>query len=307
MPFSPVDMFPGPGNGPASMRIAVIVASIRRSEEIYQLLYHLARQSKQPSSIILSVERKSDLPDHLDPRVQIVMGPKGLTAQRNRGLELALDTSDIIIFFDDDFLPTDNTLDKISVLFYENSDIIGATGRVLRDGVKLGGLSYEEAIATLESHTHHLTEPEIVNIDSQDLYGCNMAFRTAAIGNTRFDEKLPLYAWQEDVDFAGQLSAKGRVVKTNAFCGVHRGVNKGRSPGFALGYSQMVNPTYLVRKGTMLPLKATKLMMKNFIANHVRVLYPEAFIDRAGRMRGNWLGLWHIMAKKSDPTTILRF
>src|ERR1700692_235657 len=161
MLFSPVDMAPRPGNGSASMRVAVIVASIHRGEEIRQLLYHLARQSKQPSSIVLSVELKSDLPDDLDQRIQILMGPKGLTAQRNRGLELVLNTSDIIIFFDDDFLPADNTLEKISALFQENSDIIGATGRVLRDGVKLGGLSYEEALSALESHHHNESETEI--------------------------------------------------------------------------------------------------------------------------------------------------
>jgi glycosyltransferase involved in cell wall biosynthesis len=306
MPFSPIGFVSETENGFAPMRVAVIVASIRRGEEIGQLLHHLTCQSKQPSSIILSVERNSDLPDGLDPGIQVLMGPKGLTAQRNRGLELALKTSDIIIFFDDDFLPADDTLEKVTTLFQENRDIIAATGNVVRDGVKLGGMSYEDAVLALEDHHHKTSETEIINLDSQDLYGCNMAFRTAAIGDTRFDEKLPLYAWQEDVDFAGQLSAKGRIVKTNAFYGVHRGVNKGRSPGFALGYSQMVNPAYLVHKGTMLPLKASTLMIKNLIANHVRVFYPESFIDRAGRMRGNWLGLWHIMTRKLDPTTILR-
>ncbi len=286
------------------MKVAVIIASIRRREEISQLLRHLARQTKQPDAIILSVEQKSDLPDSLDPRVQIVMGPKGLTGQRNRGLEKALKRCDIAVFFDDDFLPSDDALANISDLFENNSDIIAATGYVIRDGVTSGGISYDEALSTLKRHK---SSAVLRNIDTQSLYGCNMAFRSSAIGNTRFDEKLPLYAWQEDVDFAGQLSRKGgRVVKTNAFFGVHRGVNKGRSPGLALGYSQVINPAYLIRKGTMPPLKGAKLMVKNLIANHVRVLRPEPFIDRAGRMRGNWIGLSHLIAGRVDPTAILR-
>ena len=106
-----------------------------------------------------------------------------------------------------------------------------------------------------------------------------MAFRMSAVRNLRFDENLPLYGWQEDVDFAGQLLMKGRIVKTNAFSGVHRGVTRGRTPGVALGFSQIVNPIYLVNKGTMRRTKALKLMAKNLIANHLRSVRPEAFID----------------------------
>jgi GT2 family glycosyltransferase len=289
-----------------TMRLAVIVASIRRAEEIEQLLQHLARQTILPSAIVLSVEKPSDAPARIEPHVQLIMGPKGLTGQRNRGLDLTLDDADIVVFFDDDFVPADDAVANIIRLFELNPDVIGATGEVLRDGVKQGGLSYEDAVLALEAHKTAAPRPEkTTDVGTHGLYGCNMAFRAAAIRTIRFDEKLPLYAWQEDVDFAGQLMNKGRIVKTTAFCGVHRGVNKGRSPGFSLGYSQMVNPSYLVRKGTMRPSKAAQLMAKNFIANHVKALAPEVFIDRSGRVRGNWRGLWDVVRGKGDPGKIL--
>ena len=134
-----------------------------------------------------------------------------------------------------------------------------------------------------------------------------MAFRMSAIGNLRFDENLPLYGWQEDVDFAARASVHGRVVRTTAFAGVHRGVNKGRSPGKALGFSQIINPAYLVRKGTMRPKKALTLIVKNVLANHAKCLWPEPFIDRRGRLLGNWLGLLHLLQGKTDPKVILSF
>jgi GT2 family glycosyltransferase len=221
-------------------------------------------------------------------------------------LEHVLQDCDILVFFDDDFLPAKDALAEMIQLFAENEDIIGATGQVLSDGVKRGGVPYDEAVQVLAEHERHALEVPVVNTDTDAAYGCNMAFRAAAIGSCRFDEKLPLYAWQEDVDFTGQLLVKGRIVKTTAFSGVHRGVSKGRSPGFALGYSQMANPVYLMRKGTMRPPKAMRLMLKNFIANHARMLFPEPLIDRAGRSRGNWLGLWHIITGRSDPGVILR-
>lgn len=286
------------------LRVCVIVASICRGEEIGQLLDHLSFQTRPPSSIILSVECQRDLPEKLDPHIEIVMGPRGLTAQRNRGLTRAIGQSDIIVFFDDDFVPCRDALENIAELFKYNDDIVGATGTVLRDGVKHGGLAHVEAVKIVSENDISKTH-EVVNLATDYLYGCNMAIRTSAIGNLRFDEKLPLYAWQEDVDFAGQLMAKGRIVKTSAFAGVHRGVNKGRSPGVPLGFSQIVNPVYLVRKGTMRSEKAIQLMLKNFLANHAKMFRSESFIDRMGRSKGNWIGLWHIVQGKCDPTKIL--
>jgi GT2 family glycosyltransferase len=306
MPFSSAHTLVETDRRHSATRIAVIVASISRSEEIGQLLQNLARQTHLPASIVLSVEKSSDLPQHIDPAVRVIMGPRGLPVQRNRGMDHVLQECDVIVFFDDDFLPAKDALAEIAHLFEENEDIIGATGNVLSDGVKRGGVPYDEAVQILADYENANHETPVVNVDTDAAYGCNMAFRTATIGDCRFDENLPLYAWQEDVDFTGQLLAKGRIVKTNAFSGVHRGVSKGRSPGLALGYSQMVNPAYLMHKGTMRPRKAVVLMMKNFIANHARLLFPEPLIDRAGRSHGNWLGLWHIMTGRSDPSMILR-
>jgi GT2 family glycosyltransferase len=257
------------------------------------------------SLVVLSVERSSDLPERLPSGVQVIMGCRGLTIQRNRGLDRAIGNSDIIVFFDDDFVPAQDAIEKIVNLFEQNTDIIAATGTVLQDGVKYGGLPYKEALDVLERNKAS-ANGRVVNAATDSLYGCNMALRTEMLGDVRFDENLPLYAWQEDVDFTGQLLRKGRIVKTTAFAGVHRGVNKGRTPGLALGFSQIVNPIYLVRKGTMRRSKAVKLMAKNFIANHAKIICAEPFIDRVGRSKGNWLGLWHIMRGNCDPAAIPR-
>jgi hypothetical protein len=291
----------------AAMRIAVAVASIKRSEEIGQLLTQLSRQSSPASKIVLSLEQVSDAPPALNSNVDVILGSRGLTRQRNRAIEAVLPDSDILVFFDDDFLPCDDALAGIVDTFSANPDIVGATGCVLRDGVTHGGLAYEEALAYLTADRSNPRAELLEFVDIDSVYGCNMAFRVSAIRELRFDENLPLYGWQEDVDFAGQLLAKGgRVVKTNAFSGVHRGVTRGRTPGVALGYSQIVNPIYLMKKGTMRPAKALNLMAGNLIANHVKSVRPEKFIDRAGRMRGNWLGLLHLLAGKTDPARILQ-
>jgi hypothetical protein len=131
-----------------------------------------------------------------------------------------------------------------------------------------------------------------------------MAYRVSAIGSTRFDERLKLYAWQEDIDFAASLHDRGRVVKTFAFAGVHMGIKSGRTPGKRLGYSQVINPSYLARKGTMRVGFAAKLIIRNVVANHLKSLRPEPWVDRLGRAKGNWIGLADLLRGRVTPERI---
>ncbi len=285
------------------MRISVVVASVGRAEEVRQLLDALGRQTKAAESIVLSVVERDDVPTDLPRGVIVIMGSPGLPVQRNRGLDLVLAESEIIVFYDDDFLPAQDSLQSISDFFFAHPHVVGATGLVLADGINSWGLSYQEAhdiIAVYEANP----KPPLINENFLCAYGCNMAFRCEAIGSKRFDEALPRYAWQEDMDFGGQLSKVGKVIRTNAFAGVHRGVKKGRGQGVDLGFSQIINPVYLIRKGTMTPRKALTLMSRNFIANHTKVFWPEPYVDRLGRLRGNWIGILHLLRGKIDPMAL---
>ncbi|MDE2318286.1 MAG: glycosyltransferase family 2 protein [Rhodospirillales bacterium] len=285
------------------MRVAVVVASVRRAEEIGQLLQALSRQTKKPEALILSVSREADLPLDLPAGVTIVTGTPSLPAQRNRGLDLVQDRCDVVVFYDDDFLPAKDSLQCISEFFLTHPLLVGATGHLLADGINGPGLPYQEALEMLATYEAS-PKPTLINENFLCAYGCNMAFRCEAIGTRRFDENLPKYGWQEDMDFAGQLSAVGKVIRTNAFAGVHRGVKNGRGQGADLGFSQIVNPVYLAAKGTMTKRKAASLILRNLIANHVKSLWPEPYIDRMGRLRGNWDGILHILRGNLDPTDL---
>ena len=291
------------------MRIAVVIATLGRPQEAAQVLARLRAQSLPPARIVFSVEQMQDLPSgrtpgQLDPDVEVALGSRGLCAQRNRGMARVLDDCDLVAFYDDDFLPSRRSLEGAAELFSAHDDVVGATGRVLADGVTHGGLASERASALVEAYDAAPERPPWTLADLGWTYGCNMVFRCRAAAGLRFDERLPLYGWQEDVDFAGQIARRGRVVRTNAFAGVHLGVTKSRSPGVRLGFSQMVNPVYLVRKGTMRPRHAARMMAQNLIANHVRALAPEPHIDRRGRLLGNWRGLLHLAAGRIDPERI---
>jgi GT2 family glycosyltransferase len=293
--------------GPAATpRVVVVVASLGRPKELSSLLTHLETQSIKPSRVILSVTDRADAPATLGANVEVLVGRKGLAPQRNLGMELALAGGcDVIVFLDDDYVPSRRALELFCKVLTDHPDVVGVTGTVIADGIRGPGISAEVAEDLVRRHDEEARPLATTCVDTTGLYGCNMAYRASAIGGCRFDENLPLYAWQEDIDFSRQLLPRGRLTRTLAATGVHRGVKVARSPGFVLGWSQIVNPAYLVRKGTMPFTFAAWLVIRNLVANHLRALAPEPWVDRRGRVRGNWAGILELLRGRIDPSAVL--
>jgi GT2 family glycosyltransferase len=290
-------------------RIVVIIASTGRPVELSQIINHLSLQSRRPDRIIASIANESDAPPGIPAFVEVIQGPKGLCSQRNRGLDVGLTDSDIVVFFDDDYLPAKTALEAIEYIFGEYPDIVGLNGTLLSDGIKTAGISYEDAVAMVTGYDQRTGLDALMTFEPlpNGLYGCNMIYRSTAIADTRFDEKLPLYGWQEDIDFSVRIGQRGgKLVKTNAFSGVHRGTKGGRTSGKRLGYSQVINPIYLYRKGTMNARFASELILRNFASNALKVFRPEAWIDRRGRLIGNLMGFADLVCGKVDPMAVMQ-
>lgn len=287
------------------MKVVVIVATFGRKEQVARLLAQLERQTLLPDAVILSAPDASHIPGNTVCRFPVsrVVGKTGLPAQRNIALDVAGDRFDIITFFDDDFIPADDYLEGVSKAFKQQPDWAVMTGHVLKDGATTAGLTWEEGIQALREAGPAV---EARGVDQISAYGCNMSIRAAFIGGLRFDERLALYGWQEDFDFTSQLRARGRVVRLRSIRGVHLGVKSGRVNGIRFGYSQVANPIYLVRKGTVPSTFALRLMGKNLLANLARSLWPESYVDRRGRLRGNLLALSHVARGRVEPEYILK-
>jgi len=284
-------------NGADMGKVAVVIASKGRPDALGDWITHLRTQTVAPAVVLWCVTGPQDLPDLSDVPAevhpQIIVSSAGSCRQRNRGLDAVPADVGLVAFFDDDYVPSRRCIANIIRSFAQHPDVAGINGTVIADGINGAGISLEEA-RNLVAGYDAISDPATIELtDCEGLYGCNMAFRMAAIGEERFDEGLPLYGWLEDVDFAARVSRRGRTCKTNGFTGVHRGIKHGRTSGKRFGYSQIANPIHLIRKGTGSPLRMARLMMGNIIANHVRALAPEPWVDRKGRVAGNWLGIWH--------------
>lgn len=284
-----------------SPRVAVVIATLGRPDVVTQTLKRiLDRQTLTPAAVMISCTALNDVGEAASwPGVTVVTGRSGLATQRNTALDALPDGIDVVAFFDDDFVPAADWLAIAARQFRDQPDIVGFTGDVIADGIKGPGLRFDEVDHMLAALRP--TRP-VALIEAFSPYGCNMAFRRSAIGTVRFDERLVLYGWLEDRDFGAALAAKGgRLVKCMEARGVHMGVKGGRISGDRLGYSQVVNPLYMLRKGTMTYSQVAGQIFRNVTSNLARWPVPEPFIDRRGRLRGNLRGARDVILGRIEP------
>ena len=271
--------------------IAVVIATLGRPDIVTATLnYLLETQTLKPAAVIVSCALCEDAGNAAKlPTVKVVTGPPGLAAQRNAALAALPAGIDVVVFFDDDFVPDADWLMAAAQTFRDDPQVVAFTGQVLADGIKGPGMSFNEAVRIVEANNR---SADWGRIEPFSPYGCNMAFRLSAIGELRFDERLVLYGWLEDRDFGAALAKRGgRLIKCATACGVHMGVKSGRVAGDRLGYSQVVNPIYMLRKGTMTAGQVAGQLFRNISSNVAGAVRPEPFIDRRGRLRGNLRGL----------------
>lgn len=289
------------------MKIAIGIATRGRPGILAEVLAELDRQTRPPDRILVchvTPEDVADLPARFPGVEFLAQQPGGLPRQRNRILD-AVPDCDLLLYLDDDFLPAPEWLAVLAAVMAARPGCAVATGTVIADGAKGPGFSVAEGRALLAADTP-AADP-LAAAPHFNGYGCNMALRLAPMREhgLRFDERLPLYAWYEDIDLTRRLLPHGGILRLAGARGVHLGAKSGRVPGVRLGYSQVVNPIYLARKGSFPWNHALPSAARHCLINLLRSARPEPEVDRWGRFRGNMRGLWDILRGRAAPERIL--
>jgi GT2 family glycosyltransferase len=289
------------------LRIAVGIATAGRPAVVMQIIAELCDQYRRPDAVLVCAPTAEDvagIPESY-PDVRVIFARRGLSQQRNEILR-NLDGFDVAVFIDDDFIPCPLYLAAIETVFALRPDVAMTTGLVVADGICGPGLDFARARELLHLAQSGACAPQSIS-DVYNAYGCNMGVRLQPVRahGLAFDERLPLYAWLEDVDFSRRLACHGRIVKVPSARGVHLGVKSGRQSGVRLGYSQVANPIYLMRKGTCCYRKASYQMARNLLMNFARSLWPEPYIDRQGRAFGNARAILDLIVGRLNPSRIL--
>lgn len=286
--------------------MAVGIVTKGRASILGNTLSRLVKQVGYLDRVIVCYSEGSDVGDLpiQFPRIKWLQGAQGICCQRNKIMQES-QGSDILLFLDDDFIADSNYLQAMRFTMDTHSSVVVATGHVIADGIKGPGLTICDAERLLASDVY---DPLSGSIEpAQNGYGCNMAIRLSAVRQAGlfFDERLPLYGWYEDIDFTRRAGRLGRIVKVTSARGVHLGAKLGRTSGRRLGYSQVVNPIYLAKKGSYPWHHAFLSIAKNVAANLLKSFHPEPYVDRSGRLAGNSTALRDVLIGKVDPSQVL--
>lgn len=291
------------------LKIAVGIASAGRRDILSSILPHIASQTRKPDEIVVCLSSPEDIDPtclrNLDFPVRVIICERGLCRQRNRILD-SIQDADVVLFLDDDFLMTSTYIEETERLFQLQPDVAMCTGTVLADGITGPGISVRDGLRMVDREHRRRSGAAMQIRPVYNGYGCNMAIRMAIVKAAclRFDENLPFYGWLEDVDFSRLVAQYGQLVSARQLEGVHLGTKSGRSSGVRLGYSQIANPLYLMRKRTMSVPQATMQIGRNLIANLVKVWRPEPWVDRKGRLRGNAIAFRDLLKGRLAPQNI---
>lgn len=235
--------------------ISVIICTCGRASALQNLLEALELQTykkfeiliidgnEEPSPAREAVEsylKRSDLADKL----AVIKSAKGLTRQRNVGLEAA--RGEIICFFDDDVTFDRDFFSKVVALFEraDMQDVGGITpydtlhypfGMSLRWRLRaalgvMPSLNPGEVDRLGRAVPISFLKPWPGNKQVGWLPGFGMIYRRAAVDGLRFDELLPTYGG-EDRDFSMLVGERSRLLICGDLHLQHHYSTEGRNDG----------------------------------------------------------------------------
>lgn len=285
---------------------AVVLASAGRPDLLADALRTVADQEDVEFTTVVSVPDEASLPADrkLLTDVVVVTGTRGLAAQRNAGIAALDPATQVVAFFDDDTVLRKDWMAVALAFLAQHPDIVGLTGRPLLDGAVSGEISVDRTRAAIAASARRVASGAWEQ--HEELYGCNFAIRLDLIGDERFDERLPLYSWLEDHDMARRLLRCGRLAKVDDCVMVHRAAaSGGRQNHLRLGYSQVMNPVYLWRKGSFSLVRAIDHLGRRVLKNlALSLLGPDRELRRK-RLRGNAVAVGDIARRRITPERIV--
>ncbi len=280
-----------------------IICSLNRPQMLHETVLSLVHQTT-PCEIIVSVPDESHVLNETCrlPRVRLVTGSKGSCAQRNSALSSVRGECAAIFFFDDDVEVDCDYIRHMLAMLEKDSGVALAAGLNLGRGAIPGSLDREKAKRFIrEKRASQPIGREVETIRAA--IACRMCMRGSLLGIVRFDERLPLYGYQEDLDFSLQCRRYGRIVMNRRCLMVHIETNSGRMGSKRRGYSEVVNPFYIWSKKTGANLARVGA---GSVRRTLRNVFHLHTADGRRQFAGNLAGWLRLATGRADPEYILR-
>jgi GT2 family glycosyltransferase len=271
------------------MIFSLVICTYNRPDSVQALLQSISRQTLVPNEILIIDGSKNRFTEQgvktegLNIIYQrVTKEERGLTKQRNIGISLVQDESDIIYFLDDDVVLENDYFKQIIESFNNDPEIIGVGGYAHnevqwnvqpKNSKPLNALKYFEfdgyyrrqplrdQLRTLLGLSSNLPPGQMPNFGhgrsslppSGKMYqvdliiGMAMAFRKSLFSEIKFSEYFEGYGLYEDADFSLRASKLGKLVVNTAARLSHHHAPQGRPNDFKYGLMVVRNGYYVWR------------------------------------------------------------
>ncbi len=229
--------------------ISVVIPTRNRPEEMKRLLNNLKSQTFPLNEIDIIIVDSSEKISVFEEATSMKFNNftyvhskvQSSAVQRNIGINLVSDTSEFIVFLDDDVSPSVDYITALLSLF-QDLDIVGVSGIAVgqtKGEKKLTNwfaMTFKRIFSLYSDDQGSITAGGIsmpVKFGSYELrktswlIGC-AAWRRSAIGETCFETDFMGYSLGEDVIFSIKMSRKGTLITNPKLLLMHDESRRGR-------------------------------------------------------------------------------
>lgn len=291
-------------------KLAIIIPTKDRPNELKLLLESIAKQEVKPAQIIIVDGGSNDSKDILNSSINlnnidyIKKNPPSLTLQRNIGINMLKEEASLVAFFDDDIILKPGCLNNMMRFWERASSAVGGAGfNITGEIYKYKRPSLFAKIFLVDADNPSMIlrsgfQSKVYFCDetksAEWLVGCAMVWRKNIFKAFMFDEWFSGYARYEDVDFSYRVGKKYKMYII-ADAHVQHFIKPERIEfSSALGKMEVVNRLYFVRKN-QLSIPLCYWALSGLLLNNVVKAILGVDIRYIYRVKGNLLGFIHII------------
>ena len=262
---------PGPpcGRDAASRRehkIALVVATKDRPDEIRRLFESLARQSRPPDEVVVVDAGRRPVGDIVAsfPSLRVTYRPSwppSSARQRNEGIALAGPETSLIGFLDDDCILEDGSMEAMAAFWgTAPGDVAGAAFNMLNHpATEFARIKTHPILRTLGLYGGR--PGDVQSSGFQTMIGCvprtvcvrwlpsgAAVWRRDVFDRFRFDDWFDGYGYLEDLDFSYAVGKSLRLAVVADAGYQHLPNANGRGRSFEFGRKEVRNRLHFVRK-----------------------------------------------------------
>jgi len=294
---------------PVPHKLAFVVATKDRPEELRRLWQSLTVQTRRPDEVVIVDASARPVPPadprEARPRLRHIPTPvASATRQRNMGLDAVDPDMSLVGFLDDDAVLEAGAVEEmlrfwaqagpdvagsafnmanhppLDFPLLKRTRLVAALGLYSGDGGRVTASGFQTMIGPVDATVWTDWLPSGASVWRREVFAAS-----------RFDEWFDGYSYLEDLDFSYRVGRRAKLAVVAPARYLHLPAAGGRGEGYAFGVREVLNRTYFVAKHDGLSLGKCRAALTLRLLMSLAAAIRERKASQAARAFGNAVGL----------------